>query len=147
MFPFKNPTWLYTPEALAKSKAAREASLAAGVKFGREPGQPDGMKKKEYLILKAAGLERTDKVMAYMAEKDKFIADNEYAHKSLRTAVAILELPGSHVLKLQAAKVLLEYTQRKPVAASAVTLTTAESFLDEIHNGVDSPATRNTEEA
>ena len=79
--------------------------------------------------------------MAYMSEHDKFIADNDKAHKALETVVAILEIPGASMLKLQAAKTLLEYTQKKPVTASAVTLATAESFLDSIVNDTIDPST------
>lgn len=124
----------------AKRLAARAAAQAAGVKVGRFPGQPDGMRKKEFIRLRDIGLEKTKKVMAYMAHNDKFIADNDKAFKALETAVEILEIPGQYVLKLQAAKVILEYTQKKPVAATAMTLTTAEAFLDDIYDKADTPA-------
>lgn len=99
---------------------------------GRTLGLPDGFSKKQYAPIKAAGLLKAKKVMEHMAQNDKFIADNEVAHKAIATAVEILCLEGAHQLRLQAAKVLLDFTQRKPVTVSETTLKTAEAFLDDI---------------
>ena len=108
---------------------------------GRPHGLPDGFSKKQYAPIKEAGLLKAKKVMAHMAANDKFIADNDVAHKAIGTAVEILCLQGAHQLRLQAAKVLLDFTQRKPVTVSETTLKTAEAFLDDIVN--DSPTDSN----
>ena len=55
---------MHTPEMRAKRLAARAAAQAAGVKVGRYPGQPDGMRKKDFIVLRDIGLEKTKKVMA-----------------------------------------------------------------------------------
>lgn len=103
---------------------------------GRVAGQPDGMRLKQFLKLKEAALVKKEKVLKAMAKK--FEADNDIAQKALDTAVEILLLPGANQIRLQAAKTLLEYTQRKPVVANEVNLKTAEAFLDELAEEGDS---------
>lgn len=99
---------------------------------GRPAGLPDGFSEKQYAPIREAGLLKAKKVMIAMAATDPFMADNKVAHQAIETAVEILCLKGAHQLRLQAAKVLLDFTQRKPVTVSETTLKTAEAFLDDI---------------
>lgn len=100
--------------------------------MGRPPGNPDGMSKSTYIKARKVALKRKEKVLAAMAREDKFIPDNEMAAKALDAAVEILLLPGANSMRMSAAKVLLEFTQRKPATNSQVTLNAAEDFLDSI---------------
>ena len=120
------------PEYRAKHLARLKAGLPGA---GRPPGVPDGMSQKTYLKLKAAADIKTQKVMKAMTKI--FEADNDVAKKAIETAVNILNLPGAHQLRLQAAKTLLDFTQRKPVTASELNLKTAENFLDELASQED----------
>lgn len=128
------------PEYKAKMLAIFSKKNKPGA--GRPSGLPDGFSQKQYAPIKEAGLLKAKKVMELMAQNDKFIPDNEVAHKAIGTAVEILCLQGAHQLRLQAAKVLLDFTQRKPVTVSETTLKTAEAFLDDIVN--DSPTDSHT---
>lgn len=99
---------------------------------GRPPGLPDGMRHHEFLKLKALADIKTQKVMAYMSRDTDFDPDNKIADAAIKVCVEILNLPGANTIRMAAAKTLLEYTQKKPQTASAITLKTAETFLDEI---------------
>ena len=99
---------------------------------GRVAGQPDGMKLPEFKRLKALAIIKTKKVMAAMAKTDDFEPDNKIANAAIEACVDILNMPGALAARMSAAKTLLEFTQRKPQTASAITLKTAETFLDEI---------------
>lgn len=116
-----------TPEHQALLQAGR---LAKGAWGGRVKGQVDGTSK--------AGL---DRVIAYaqqcateavklMADKKIWIADNDKAEEAMLAALEILNKPGANRDKLTAAKLVLDFTQRKPVAATDVTMHNAEAFLD-----------------
>lgn len=72
-----------------------------------------------------------------MSDLKVFIPDNDVAKQAIEETITVLKLPGEHRLKLQAAKVLLEYTQKKPVQANEITLNKAEAFLDAIENDPD----------
>lgn len=67
-----------------------------------------------------------------MTELKVFEADNDKAKDAIEAAVQIMNQKGEDRTRLQAAKTILEFTQRKPVAASEVTLNKAEAFLDAI---------------
>lgn len=111
--------------------------MKEGRKSGRIMGQPDGMPLKTFRKLEAAAKIKTKKVMDILSKDKDFIPDNKIAHAALEAAVEILNLPGNTPSRLSAAKVLLEYTQKKPVVANEVALKTAESFLDSIIEEAD----------
>lgn len=72
-----------------------------------------------------------------MTEKKMFAADNNVAEEALTEVISILRQPGHPKDKLAAAKTLLEYTQRKPVASSEVTLNQAETFLEAVLDDIE----------
>jgi hypothetical protein len=112
--------------------AKKREQLKTMPRPGRPPGQPDGMRLTRFRKVKAKAAIKTQKVLAYMAKDTEFDPDNKIAHEAIKTCVEILNLPGAATVRMQAAKVLLEYTQRKPQTANEVTLKTAETWLDEI---------------
>jgi hypothetical protein len=68
--------------------------------------------------------------MTIMAEKKIWEADNDKAHAAMESALTLMLAPqGSADAKLKAAKLILEYTQTKPVVKSETTVKTAEDFL------------------
>lgn len=74
-----------------------------------------------------------DKAIEIMAEKKIWVADNATAENAMRNAIEIMESQiGSTQSRLAAAKVVLEYTQQKPISKSETTLKTAEEFLASI---------------
>lgn len=60
------------------------------------------------------------------------------AEKALEVAVSIMESPAGQVAKLQAARLVLDFTKSKPVAKQEVTVKSAEDFLREIATLEDS---------
>ena len=108
---------------------------AAGHKKGvstRPPGWQAGMKMKTYLRYVADGKREARKILRYMTDKKMFVPDNDVSEEAFKVVLEVLRAPAHARDKLAAAKTLLEYTQRKPVAASEMTLNSAESFLDAI---------------
>lgn len=104
-----------------------------GVKPTRIQGQPDGMRKKEYLRLRAEASVKAKKVMKIMADKNVWVADNDKAHQAMDVAVEILLCKeGSMQHRLAAAKTILDFTQTKPVVKNETTLKSAESFLADL---------------
>lgn len=79
-----------------------------------------------------------------MKEKEIFSADNDVANEAIHEVLVILRNPASAKDKLTAAKTLLEYTQRKPVAASELTLNKAEDFLEAVLNDVKAEKANDT---
>jgi hypothetical protein len=134
----------YSPEGLAAMRAwgAKLGKMKEGRKSGRIMGQPDGMPLKKFRVLEAAAKIKTQKVMLAMSKTKEFEPDNKVANQALEAAIEILCLPGNTSSRLSAAKLLLEYTQKKPVASSEVNLKTAESFLDTLID--DAEATSGT---
>jgi hypothetical protein len=120
-----------SPEMTAKRLAARKAWMAIpGNRVGRKPGQPNGVRWKDFLVIKAAAEARAEKVMKIMNEKKIWVADNDVAEKAMRTAVEILSQEVGHTRdRLTAAKTILEFTQTKPVVKNETTLKSAEDFL------------------
>jgi hypothetical protein len=116
---------------------------------GRKPGVPDGISYKNWPYHRRKAKKRTEKIIKRMAELKIFEPDNNIAKQAIEETVKILSSPGEERTRLQAAKVLLEYTQRKPVTASEVTLNKAEALLDAIADdpNFDPEAFRSSETA
>lgn len=123
-----------SPERTAKRLAAlklwREANPG---KWGRPQGLQDGVGYKAYLKKLEVAKVTADKAIEIMAEKKIWVADNATAENAMRNAIEIMESQiGSTQSRLAAAKVVLEYTQQKPISKSETTLKTAEEFLASI---------------
>ena len=71
-----------------------------------------------------------------MKEQKIFEADNDVAEEAIFNVISVLRNPASTKDKLQAAKTLLEYTQKKPAASSEVTLNKAEAFLSAVMDDI-----------
>lgn len=79
-----------------------------------------------------------------MKEKQIFVPDNDVAEEAIHEVIAILRNPASAKDKLTAAKTLLEYTQKKPVTNSELTLNKAEDFLAAVLEDVKAEKDDNT---
>lgn len=97
---------------------------------GRLKGQPDGMRKKEFLAYMEKVKIKKEIILRNMAKDTKFIPDNDISHQAIEALVETVLQPANQVARIQAAKALLEYTQRKPQTSSEMTLRKAEDFLD-----------------
>lgn len=110
---------------------------------GRLKGQPDGMRKPEFLAYMAQVKIKKEIILRNMAKDTKFIPDNDISNQAIEALVETVLQPAHQTARIQAAKALLEYTQRKPQSATEVTLRTAEQFLDALADeNYDPSATR-----
>lgn len=101
----------------------------AGGSAGRITGQPDGVRKREWLKIVAKAEAKAEKVIKIMADKNIWEADNDVANKAMKSAITIMESATEVRLKLAAAKTILDFTQSKPVIKNDTTVRTAEEFL------------------
>lgn len=99
---------------------------------GRARGRLTGYREKDLVRLRKIADKEAKRIYRHMTEKKMFAADNNVAEEALTEVISILRQPGHPKDKLAAAKTLLEYTQRKPVASSEVTLNQAETFLEAV---------------
>lgn len=105
----------------------REANPGIG---GRIKGQQDGVRKKDYLKRLEKAKVTAAKALKVMEEKKIWKADNDVAEKAMRSAIEVMESQiGTTDSKLKAAKVILEFTQTKPVVKNETVVKSAEDFL------------------
>lgn len=100
---------------------------------GRRKGQQDGVRLKDYLKRLEQAKITSERAIRIMAEKNIWTADNDVATKAMKAAIEVMESQqGTTDSKLKAAKVILEFTQTKPVVKSETTLKSAEEFLSSL---------------
>jgi len=114
-------------EGLAKWRAANPHLV------GRRKGHPDGIALRDWLPIQAKARETAEKAIRIMAEKDIWVADNETSNKAMKAAIEVMEATnGTTDNRLKAAKLILDFTQTKPVVKNETTLKTAEEFLSSL---------------
>ena len=121
----KNPLALQhkTPEGRAKFAAMMKTKKNGGRPLGVPDGYGDGKIKP---IVEQA--QKDAKKVVEIMKQDYEINDPR-AEEALETAVEIMRTPVHNRDRLQAAKLILDFTKVKPVAKSEVTLNNAEAFL------------------
>jgi len=134
--PSTSPQWVRDlingPEMLAKRMEGLRRFREAGGKAGRITGQPDGVRKRDWIKIVAKAEAKADKVIKAMADKNIWEADNDVSSKAMKSAITIMETATEVRLKLAAAKTILDFTQTKPVVKSETTVKTAEEFLNSL---------------
>lgn len=60
---------------------------------------------------------------------DKYDIEDEHAKEALKTAVEVMRVDGATRERLQAARLVLDFTKSKPANKSEVTIGKAEDFL------------------
>lgn len=60
---------------------------------------------------------------------DKYEIEDEYSKEALKTAVEVMRVDGATRERLQAARLVLDFTKSKPANKSEVTIGKAEDFL------------------
>lgn len=105
---------------------------------GRTPGHAHGVTLKTALRYRADAARDARKIVNYMKEKKIFEADNNLSEEALNEAITIVRDKGVSVKdRLAASKIVLEYTQSKPVAKSDVNIQSAEAFLQGVLDTVN----------
>lgn len=144
--PHKNPLALQhkTPEGRAKFWAMMRNKK----KGGRPLGVPDGYGDGKIKPIVEQAQKDAKKVVSIM--KQDYEINDPRAEEALETAVEIMRTPVHNRDRLQAAKLILDFTKVKPVAKSEVTLNNAEAFLssllDEGEQDGDTEATESSPE-
>lgn len=125
----KNPLWLIhqTPEGRAKFKAMMEKRKNKG---GRPLGVPDGHSKETIKPIVDKAKEDAKRAVSIM--KKEYDIEDPRAEEALETAVEIMRTPVHNRDRLQAAKLILDFTKVKPVAKSEITVGKAEEFLSSL---------------
>ncbi len=142
----KNPLALQhkTPEGRAKFWAMMRNKK----KGGRPLGVPDGYGDGKIKPIVEQAQKDAKKVVSIM--KQDYEINDPRAEEALETAVEIMRTPVHNRDRLQAAKLILDFTKVKPVAKSEVTLNNAEAFLssllDEGEQDGDTEATESSKE-
>lgn len=124
----KNPLALQhkTPEGRAKFWAMMRNKK----KGGRPLGVPDGYGDGKIKPIVEQAQKDAKKVVSIM--KQDYEINDPRAEEALETAVEIMRTPVHNRDRLQAAKLILDFTKVKPVAKSEVTLNNAEAFLSSL---------------
>lgn len=113
-----------TPEGRALRK---KWSTKPRKNAGRPKGVPDGHRKETIAPLREKAKTEAKKVVEIMS--DKFDIEDEHAKEALKTAVEVMRVDGATRERLQAARLVLDFTKSKPAAKSEVTIGKAEDFL------------------
>lgn len=126
-----------SPEMTAKRmEGLRKWRAANPDKVGRRQGQQDGVRLKDYLKRLEKAQATAEKAIKIMEEKKIWTADNDVAAKAMKSAIEVMESQqGTTDSKLKAAKVILEFTQTKPVVKNETTIKSAEDFLSALMEG------------
>lgn len=104
-------------------------------KGGRPLGVPDGHSKETIKPIVEKAQKEAKKVVSIM--KKEYDIEDPRAEEALETAVEIMRTPVHNRDRLQAAKLILDFTKVKPVAKSEVTIGKAEEFLSSLLDGGD----------
>lgn len=116
-----------TPEGRAKF---REMIRNRKKSPGRPLGVPDGHTKKTIAPIVEQAKADAKKVVEIM--KKEYDIEDPRAEEALETAVEIMRTPVHNRDRLQAAKLILDFTKVKPVAKSEVVIGNAEAFLSSL---------------
>lgn len=120
---WKDPEWRAKQIALLKGKIPNR---------GRPIGVPDGNRKKWLDPVREKAKEESKVIVEKLIAMEVFKPDNDVANEAVRTLIETIRTPNAVKDKISAASKLLEFTQKKPMASSEVTLNKAEAFLEAV---------------
>jgi hypothetical protein len=120
-----------TPEGRAKYRLM----LLTRKKGGRPLGVPDGHTVKTIKPIVDKAKRDAKKAVSIMTKETPI--EDPRAAEALETAVEIMRTPVHNRDRLQAAKIILDFTKIKPVAKSEVTIGNAEAFLTSLLDDED----------
>lgn len=102
-------------------------------KWGRPLGSYDGIPKAERIRINEEAAAFAKRIIAKMEENGIIKPDDDpRAVEALAAAVEVMRTPTNQGTKLQAAKLILEYTKSKPATEAKVTVNKAEEWLASI---------------
>lgn len=113
----------------AKANKRKQENPKANWRYGI----PDGMRREEAEAEWAFARMYAKEVTKIMIEKEQ-IPDDPKVTKAFEAAVEVLESPMSQAIKLQAARLLLDFLKAKPAQKNEVTVKNAEDWLAQVIN-------------
>ena len=126
--------WIVQQHLTPEGRAKRQEMLANRKnKGGRPLGVPDGHSKETIKPIVEKAQKEAKKVVSIM--KKEYDIEDPRAEEALETAVEIMRTPVHNRDRLQAAKLILDFTKVKPVAKSEITVGKAEEFLSSLLDG------------
>lgn len=118
---------MQTEEGRAKLKSWQ--AMAAGKRTGRKPGGFDGMTAHAAQVAREKARKEAKIVVNTLVDQGVLASDDETAKEALGVAVEIMRTPAATRERLQAAKVVLEYTKAKPAVKVENKISAAEDLL------------------
>lgn len=126
---------------LEKRAQVRCDRAARGETQTTRAGVPDGMRKPKADVLWAKARVKAEKTMAELKTAGLLNDADEMASEALQEALTVMRSPSTKQVKLQAAKLVLEYTKAKPAAKSEITVNKAEEWLAAVTADADNDDT------
>jgi hypothetical protein len=123
--PEKRAAWV---DAIAKSTRRRAESQDPS---NWRTGIPHAMRRDEAEAEWAFARMYAKEVTKIMVD-EKMLPEDPKVEKAFTAAVEVLESPMSQAIKLQAARLILDFCKAKPVAKSEVTVKSAEDWLAQV---------------
>lgn len=114
--------WAYKNEIISKYRDS-----------GKKVGEVFGVRRKKFGYIMGWVKRRVKKDMENIEKANPDLDD--VAKEALEGALTVLRGPQSQALKLQAAKLLLDFTKAKPVSKSEVSVQNAEAWLASLGKG------------
>lgn len=143
------------PEWRAATEAKNREAVRRKIERAKETGQtwtrlgvPDGMRKEQAQKLWKKAERKAKKTMAELKEAGALDGLDPRAEEALGAAITIMRSPSNTKLKLDAARLVLDFTKSKPVSKKELTLNKAEQWLKQIaEDEDDEEPSGNAEEA
>jgi hypothetical protein len=121
-------------------KRQMKARRADATKSWSRRGTFDGMTREESRIAREVARESVKATMAQLIDKGVIDGDDKKANEALEAALQVMREPTQQNLKLQAAKIVLDFTKAKPTSKQEVTVKTAEDWLASVVADAEAPA-------
>lgn len=100
-------------------------------KGGRKVGVPRSLTVKQFNARVAEQKPIIERIMKKMADKGQ-LPDDPRAVEAIETGLTIMRTQEDQKLKLNAARMILDFTKAKPTTKIEHTVKTAEDYLDEL---------------
>jgi exonuclease VII small subunit len=133
-----DPEWRAKTEEknrIAQRKKVERAKIT-GKRWTRY-GVPDGMRKEQAQKLWKKANKSAQKTMTELKESGALEDLDPRSEEALEAAIAVMRSPSNQKTKLDAARLVLDFTKSKPVSKKELTLNKAEQWLKQIANDED----------
>ena len=133
-----DPEW--RAKTLEKNQAAIRRKIERAKLTGKRwtrYGVPDGMRKAKANKLWKKANKSAKKTMEDLKENGALEDLNPKAEEALEAAIAVMRSPSNQTIKLNAARLVLDFVKSKPVSKKELTLNKAEEWLKQVASDED----------